>query len=234
MSEVISVEGLVKTFQVGAVQVQALAGINLVIKRGEFVAIMGSSGSGKSTFMSIAGALEIASSGQCFINGRQINSLKPDQLAEVRNKDIGFVFQSFNLLPRLNVSENISLPLLYNRVPLAERQARALAAAQLVGLSQRLSHLPAELSGGEKQRVAIARALINEPAIIFADEPTGNLDSKTGEEIMRIFSQLNQRGVTIVLVTHDPVIAQYARRVIYFRDGQIYRQEMEGENKNAN
>lgn len=215
----IDVRSLSKTYKLGNVDVTALANVTFTFDAGEFVAIMGPSGSGKSTLMNLLGCLDLPTSGIYRLENYDIQNLTADELAEVRNRRIGFVFQNFNLLPRASALENIELPLLYGRIPNAS--ARAMEALAKVGLAERGKHKPAELSGGERQRVAIARAIVNRPAIILADEPTGNLDSKTGEEIMDIFSQLNAEGVLIVLVTHEPEIAQYARRILNMKDGKL-------------
>jgi len=222
---VIRVNGLTKVYGSGDAAVHALRGVDLEIPEGDFVAIMGPSGSGKSTFLSILGCLERPSSGDYYLDGRDVNSLEDDELADLRNKKLGFVFQSFNLLPRHNVLRNVEMPLIYAGVPSDERRKRAQELLEQVGLGHRLTHKPAELSGGEQQRVAIARALANNPLVIFADEPTGNLDTKSSLEIMEIFQQMHRAGRTIVLVTHEPDIAAYARRVIHFRDGKIVREE---------
>ena len=215
----IEVENLSKTYQLGGEKVKALKGVSFRIRKGAFVAIMGQSGSGKSTLMNVLGCLDLPSSGTYRLEDIDVSTLNSDQLAEVRNRRIGFVFQSFNLLARSSALENTELPLLYSGTPNPEVKARE--ALSKVGLDARARHKPNELSGGERQRVAIARAIVNSPAIILADEPTGNLDSKTGEEIMSIFSRLNQEGVTLILVTHEPHVAEYARRVIHMRDGLI-------------
>jgi len=215
----IEVENLSKTYQLGGEKVKALKGVSFRIRKGAFVAIMGQSGSGKSTLMNVLGCLDLPSSGTYRLGNIDVSTLNSDQLAEVRNRRIGFVFQSFNLLARSSALENTELPLLYSGTPNPEVKARE--ALSKVGLDARARHKPNELSGGERQRVAIARAIVNNPAIILADEPTGNLDSKTGEEIMSIFSRLNQEGVTLILVTHEPHVAEYARRVIHMRDGLI-------------
>lgn len=215
----IEVENLSKTYQLGGEKVKALKGVSFRIRKGEFVAIMGQSGSGKSTLMNVLGCLDLPSSGTYRLGDIDVSTLNSDQLAEVRNRRIGFIFQSFNLLARSSALENTELPLLYSGTPNPEVKARE--ALSKVGLDARARHKPNELSGGERQRVAIARAIVNSPAIILADEPTGNLDSKTGEEIMGIFSRLNQEGVTLILVTHEPHVAEYARRVIHMRDGLI-------------
>ena len=220
----IEVEGLAKIYQIGEQKVTALAGVDFSIDKGEFVAIMGPSGSGKSTLMNLLGCLDLPSSGVYRLENLDIQGLKADQLAEVRNRRIGFVFQNFNLLPRATAQENTELPLLYGRVPNASQIA--LEALERVGLGHRAKHKPTELSGGERQRVAIARALVNRPAIILADEPTGNLDSITGAEIMKLFHDLNHESVTLILVTHEPEIAQQAKRIIQMRDGHIVSDEM--------
>lgn len=218
---VIVVDNLWKTYQMGEQAVHALQGITLQIKHNEYVAIMGPSGSGKSTLMNLIGCLDSPTQGQYWLNGHLVSELDDDQLARIRNKEIGFVFQTFNLLARASALHNVELPLIYNGTPSAERLDRARAALAAVNLEQRMDHRPNELSGGQRQRVAIARALINRPSIILADEPTGNLDSKTGDEIMALFDELHSRGNTIVLVTHEPDIAEYAHRVVTIRDGVI-------------
>ncbi len=215
----IQVENLSKIYQLGGQKVPALKGVTFRVKKGEFVAIMGQSGSGKSTLMNLLGCLDLPSSGTYRLGDIDVRTLNSDQLAEVRNRKIGFVFQSFNLLARSSALENTELPLLYNGT--SDPKSRAREALAKVGLDARANHKPNELSGGECQRVAIARAIVNHPAIILADEPTGNLDSKTGEEIMKIFSRLNREGATLILVTHEQLVAQYARRVIHMRDGLI-------------
>ncbi len=220
----IDVVNLCKTYQLGHVEVQALKDATFSFERGEFVAIMGPSGSGKSTLMNLLGCLDIPTSGTYRLDGNDIQGMKADQLAEVRNRRIGFVFQNFNLLPRASALENIELPLLYGRVPNAAK--KAMSALDRVGLADRARHNPAELSGGERQRVAIARAIVNEPAIILADEPTGNLDSRTGGEIMNIFTQLNRDGVMVLLITHEKEIAQYAHHILMMRDGKIIQNGM--------
>jgi putative ABC transport system ATP-binding protein len=219
---VISVEHLTKVYDLGEVRVEALRGVDVRVERGEFVAIMGASGSGKSTFLNIVGCLDRPSTGRYRLEGVDVSQMSSDQLAEVRNKKIGFVFQSFNLLARTSAVENVELPLLYNGTDSRDRRARALAALKATGLEGRAEHQPSQLSGGQQQRVAIARALVNQPSIILADEPTGNLDSQTSKEIMGIMQALNeQQGITIMLVTHEPDIAQYAKRVILFKDGLV-------------
>jgi len=222
MSELIRVEDIHKTYRMGDVEVPALRGINLTIEHGEFVAVMGSSGSGKSTFMNILGCLDRPNTGKYFLEGHEVGSLKPDQWAHIRNQRIGFVFQGFNLLSRTTALENVELPMMYNGFAGQERHQRAIEVLSLVGLDKRLDHTPNQLSGGQQQRVAIARALVNRPPLILADEPTGNLDSATSNEIMALFQQLNTaQGITIILVTHEADIAAYARRQIIFRDGLV-------------
>ncbi len=222
----IKVEKLAKTYQMGEQKVSALDGVDFSIEKGEFVAIMGPSGSGKSTLMNLLGCLDLPSSGIYRLENLDIQDLKPDQLAEVRNRRIGFVFQSFNLLPRATALENTELPLLYGRVP--KSTEIAFQALERVGLAHRAKHKPTELSGGERQRVAIARALVNSPAIILADEPTGNLDSTTGKEILNLFLELNQEGVTLILVTHEQKIAEQAKRIMQMRDGKIISDTING------
>ena len=219
----IAVENLSKTYESGTLSVTALREVSFQIEKGEFVAIMGPSGSGKSTLMNLLGCLDLPTTGNYQLEGLDIGSLKPNQLAEVRNQRIGFVFQSFNLLPRATALENTELPLLYGRV--ANSREIAMQALERVGLKHRAKHKPTELSGGEKQRVAIARALVNKPAIILADEPTGNLDSVTGEEIMSLFHELNDEAVTLILVTHETAIAQQAKRIIQMKDGRIIKDQ---------
>jgi putative ABC transport system ATP-binding protein len=219
---VIRVEQLTKVYDLGEVRVEALRGVDVRVERGEFVAIMGASGSGKSTFLNIVGCLDRPSTGRYQLDGVDASQMSSDQLAEVRNKKIGFIFQSFNLLARTSAVDNVELPLLYSGTDSRDRRARALAALKATGLEGRAEHQPSQLSGGQQQRVAIARALVNRPAIILADEPTGNLDSQTSKEIMGIMQTLNeQQGITIMLVTHEPDIAQYAKRVILFKDGLV-------------
>ncbi len=218
---IFSLTGLKRAYQTGKVEVQALRGIDLSICPGEFVALIGSSGSGKSTLMHILGLLDRPTGGKMFLAGQEVSTLSEDKRADLRRDTIGFVFQSFNLLPRLTALENVELPLIYKNIPYQERLTRAKEKLDLVDLSSRLDHLPSELSGGQQQRVAIARALVNEPMVILADEPTGNLDSRSGEEVMNIFVKLHQTGKTIILVTHDPQIAQYAQRIVTIKDGLI-------------
>jgi len=222
MSEVIRVQGLQKVYRMGDVEVPALRGINLTIEHGEFVAVMGSSGSGKSTFMKILGCLDRPTSGNYWLEGEEVGSLSADDWAHIRNKRIGFVFQGFNLLSRTTALENVELPMMYNGFAGKERHHRAVEVLNLVGLGQRLDHTPNRLSGGQQQRVAIARALVNQPSLILADEPTGNLDSVTSNEIMGLFQRLNSdQGITVILVTHEPDIAEHAKRQIVFRDGEV-------------
>lgn len=220
----IHLEGLSKVYRVGDQEIRALDGVNLRIDEGEFIAIIGSSGSGKSTLMHLLGCLDTPTAGRMAICGKDLAKASSDELARVRNKEIGFVFQAFNLLPKLDVVSNIALPLIYAGVPSRERLARARKAAEDVGLGDRLSNRPPQLSGGQCQRVAIARALVNNPRILFADEPTGNLDSATGRMILEMFDALHASGKTVVLVTHDPAIAARSRRVIEISDGRITRE----------
>ena len=225
-SYMISTEDLWKTYDMGSEQVHALRGINLRIQRNEYVAIMGPSGSGKSTLMNLIGCLDSPSKGRYWLNGQLVSELDDDELARIRNKEIGFVFQTFNLLARATSLHNVELPLIYAGVPSEERAERAKAALTSVGMESRMSHKPNELSGGQRQRVAIARALVNKPAIILADEPTGNLDSQTGNEIMALFDRLHAEGNTIVLVTHEHDIAEYAHRIVHIRDGVVAKDEV--------
>jgi putative ABC transport system ATP-binding protein len=232
--EVIVVDNLWRTYDMGSEQqVHALRGVSLRIRHNEYVAIMGPSGSGKSTLMNLIGCLDTPSQGQYWLNGQLVSELNDDQLARIRNKEIGFVFQTFNLLARATSLHNVELPLIYNGTPAAARIERAKQSLTNVGLESRMHHKPNELSGGQRQRVAIARALVNSPSIILADEPTGNLDSKTGLEIMALFDELHAKGNTIVLVTHEPDIAEYAHRVVHIRDGQIFSDEPSKRIRNA-
>jgi putative ABC transport system ATP-binding protein len=227
MESLIQVHDLVKVYSLGEVEVQALRGVSLSIDRNEFVAIMGASGSGKSTFMNILGFLDQPTSGQYLLEGINGENLSRDELAEIRNRKIGFVFQGFNLLSRTAALENVELPLIYAGTSASKRKEMAEKALSAVGLKGREHHHPSQLSGGEQQRVAIARALVNEPSILLADEPTGNLDTKTSEEIMAIFQRLNHdMGITIIMITHEPDIASFAKRVIVFRDGKIMDDRM--------
>jgi putative ABC transport system ATP-binding protein len=219
--DVIVTSDIWKTYEMGDQQVHALRGVNLRIRHNEYVAIMGPSGSGKSTLMNLIGCLDTPTRGQYWLNGHDVSKLDDDELARIRNKEIGFVFQTFNLLARASALHNVELPLIYNGTPSAERIARAKEVLEQVSLGARMNHKPNELSGGQRQRVAIARALVNRPSIILADEPTGNLDSKTSVEIMGLFADLHTRGNTIVLVTHEPDIAEYAHRVVTIRDGVV-------------
>jgi len=218
---VIRIAGLTRHYVMGSETVQALRGVSLEIRRNEYVALMGPSGSGKSTMMNILGCLDTPTSGEYWLNGQEVSQLSDDALARVRNKEIGFVFQTFNLLPRATALHNVELPLIYAGLRARERRERAAAALERVGLGHRMHHRPNELSGGQRQRVAIARGLVNEPSILLADEPTGNLDSSTSEEIMQVFEGLHGQGQTIVMVTHEADIAAHAKRVVLMRDGRI-------------
>src|SRR5215467_5357022 len=222
---VIRVEELHKYYELGETRVHALRGVTLSVKRGDFLAIMGASGSGKSTFMNILGCLDKPTSGQYFLEGVDVSQHDKKALAHIRNQKLGFVFQGFNLLPRTTALENTELPTLYTRISKADREKRATESLEMVGLADRAHHFPSQMSGGQQQRVAIARALVNRPAILLADEPTGNLDSRTSVEIMEILQDLNDKGLTIVLVTHEHDIAQYAKRVLVFRDRRIRKDD---------
>ena len=232
--DVIRVEGVTKVYQMGRNAVHALRGIDLLVQRGEMVAIMGHSGSGKSTLMNMLGCLDIPTSGTYYLDGVKVNGLSKNALADLRNQKLGFVFQGFNLLARTSALENVELPMLYDRTG-RKRDTRALAAKSLdrVGLGTRLDHHPSELSGGQQQRVAIARALVTEPTVLLADEPTGNLDSRTSLEIMALFQELNEQGITILIVTHEPDVACYAKRLVEVRDGHILRDEPMPNRRNA-
>jgi putative ABC transport system ATP-binding protein len=221
--EIIRTEGLAKDYVLGAETVRAVRGVDLLIRQGEFVAVMGPSGSGKSTLMNMIGCLDTPSAGKYWLNGQLVSELSEDRLARVRNKEIGFVFQTFNLLPRATALHNVELPLIYAGVGAKERRRKAEEKLALVGLADRVDHKPPEMSGGQRQRVAIARALVNEPALLLADEPTGNLDSVTSADVMRQLTDLNEHGQTIVLVTHEHDIAEFARRQVHLKDGIIER-----------
>jgi len=224
--QLIRIQDVTKVYRMGEVEVHALRGVSMEVMPGEMIAIMGPSGSGKSTLMNVIGCLDTPTSGTYWLDGEEVGQLDDDRLAEIRNRQIGFVFQTFNLLPRTTALENVALPLIYAGVGRAERLRRAREALEAVGLSDRLHHTPTELSGGQQQRVAIARALINNPSIILADEPTGNLDSKSGREVMALLQQLNrERGITVVLVTHDQTIARHTSRILHLYDGRITGEE---------
>jgi putative ABC transport system ATP-binding protein len=225
MNKLIETNGLTKEYVMGPTTVRALRGVSVSIDRGEFVAIMGASGSGKSTFMNLLGCLDLPSAGEYLLAGESVATLSNDELAAIRNKRIGFVFQQFNLLPRTTALDNVELPLLYSRAPAPERKTRAMQSLTEVGLGERTDHHPAQLSGGQQQRVAIARALVNNPSLILADEPTGALDSRTSIEIMALLQRLNQQGMTIVMVTHEHDVAAFATRIISFRDGLVIGDE---------
>ena len=222
---VVNASDVRKTYRMGTIEVNALQGINLLINRGEFLSIMGPSGCGKSTMMHILGCLDRPTSGHVLLDNVDVDKLDDNSLAEIRNKKVGFVFQTFNLLPKLNAIENVELPLIYAGVRFEERRKKALELLEIVGLNDRATHKPSELSGGQSQRVAVARALINNPSIILADEPTGNLDSRSGEEIIRLFAELNDRGNTIIMVTHDQEIANHGQRIVRLKDGLVVADE---------
>lgn len=222
---IIEVKDVYKTYDTGALKFTALKGINLSIDKGEFTSIMGPSGSGKSTFMNILGCLDKMDSGMYILNNKNISDLEDNELAKIRNTEIGFVFQAFNLLPRMTILENVELPMVYAGISKKERIEKALDALERVGLSDRITHKPTEISGGQKQRVAIARAIVNNPSVIMADEPTGNLDSKSTFEILKIFQDLNNEGSTIIMVTHEPDVTKYTKRIVRFRDGEIVSDE---------
>jgi putative ABC transport system ATP-binding protein len=217
----IDIRDITKVYEMGEEKVHALSGVTVGVERGEYVAIMGPSGSGKSTLMNLIGCLDTPSSGSYVLNGKEVARMSDDELAAIRNQEIGFVFQTFNLLPRTSALQQVELPLVYGGASRKDRRERAIKALKAVGLSDRMNHTPNELSGGQRQRVAVARALINDPSILLADEPTGNLDSQTGAEIMALFAELNARGNTIVLVTHEEDIAAHARRIVRLKDGKI-------------
>jgi putative ABC transport system ATP-binding protein len=219
--EVIRITGVSKVYRIGESEVRALDNLSLSIREGEFFGIMGPSGSGKSTLMNILGCLDVPDSGQYLLRGVEVSDLDEDELAEIRNREIGFVFQMFNLLPRMSILRNVELPLIYGGSHRGKRRTAAREALERVGLGQRLAHKPTELSGGERQRVAIARALVNRPSIVLADEPTGNLDSKTGQEIMEIFADLNRQGHTVIVVTHEQEVARHANRIVRLKDGRV-------------
>jgi putative ABC transport system ATP-binding protein len=228
----IDIRDITKFYDMGEERVRALDGVSLGVERGEYVAVMGPSGSGKSTLMNLVGCLDTPTSGSYILNGREVARMTDDELAQIRNQEIGFVFQTFNLLPRTNALQQVELPLVYTGVPKKERHERAVKALEAVGLGDRMGHHPNVLSGGQRQRVAVARALINNPSILLADEPTGNLDSQTGAEIMALFDELNSRGNTIILVTHEEDIAAHARRIVRLRDGKI-REDRGNEDRTA-
>jgi putative ABC transport system ATP-binding protein len=221
----IRTEDLWKTYHMGSEEVHALRGVSIEIERGEYVAIMGPSGSGKSTLMNLIGCLDTPTQGEYFLNDKRVSVMNDDELANIRNREIGFVFQTFNLLPRATALHNVELPLIYNGTPSSDRRKQAERALEMVDLKDRINHKPSELSGGQRQRVAIARALVNEPSLLLADEPTGNLDSKTSLEIMRLLEDLHQQGNTIIMVTHEPDIAKRAHRVLSILDGRIAQDE---------
>jgi putative ABC transport system ATP-binding protein len=226
VAEIIKVENVKKIYRMGDNEVRALDGVSLVVEEGEFLIVMGPSGSGKTTLLHLMGCLDKPTEGEIYIASTPVSKLNDSQLAKIRNKMVGFVFQQFNLLPRLTALENVELPMVYAGVPKSARRKKAKELLELVGLGDRLHHRPTQLSGGQMQRVAIARALANDPMVLLADEPTGNLDSKSGEEILKIFSELNERGQTIIIVTHDPEVAKHAGRIVRMRDGKIVSEEV--------
>jgi len=231
MDAMIEVQNLSKTYQVGSEKIEALKNINFVVQRGEFIAIMGQSGSGKSTLMNLLGCLDTPSTGKYYINNQEVSSLSEDELAYIRNREIGFIFQVFHLLPRSTALRNVELPLIYSGIKKTARLDIAQKALQSVELADRMAHKPNELSGGQRQRVAIARALVNNPSLILADEPTGNLDSKTGAEIVKIFENMHRRGNTIIMVTHNQELANLTQRIFYLKDGEVIKEERIGEAK---
>lgn len=228
---IIELDDAGKTYQMGLVEVPALRGVKLKIHPGEFVSIMGPSGSGKSTMMNLVGCLDLPTKGNIYLDGQNIAHMPESKLAQIRGRKIGFVFQKFNLLSTLTAWENVALPMVFQGVPKDERKARAKKLLSSVGLAERMEHLPGEMSGGEQQRVAIARALANDPEVMLADEPTGNLDSKTGAEVIRILQELHKKGKTIIVVTHDPAVAHFAERTIYIKDGQVLKEVINGGGK---
>jgi putative ABC transport system ATP-binding protein len=230
MKSIINLESIIKHYHIGTIVVEALRSISIDIKENEYVAIMGPSGSGKSTLMNLIGCLDTPTGGKYVLNGTDVSKMNDDELAEIRNTEIGFVFQTFNLLPRYTALENIILPLIYAGKSKTERSERALKVVEEVGLTDRMNHKPNELSGGQRQRVAIARAMVNDPAIILADEPTGNLDSKTSEDIMALFDEIHRRGNTMILVTHEEDIARHARRIIRLKDGLVETDQLNRSN----
>jgi putative ABC transport system ATP-binding protein len=225
-NSVVKISEVKKTYFMGKVEVRALQGINLNVERGEFVSIMGPSGCGKSTLMHIVGCLDRPSSGHVLLDEVDVDELNDNALAEIRNKKVGFVFQTFNLLPKLNAMENVELPLIYAGIGLEERRKKAAELLEIVGLKDRMFHKPSELSGGQSQRVAVARSLANDPSILLADEPTGNLDSKSGDEIIHLFTELNQRGITMIIVTHDQEIASHSKRIVRLKDGLVVSDDL--------
>ncbi len=217
----IDITGITKVYRMGSTEVHALAGVDLQVEHNEYIAIMGPSGSGKSTLMNVIGCLDTPTDGDFFLNSKNVSHMSDDELAQIRNSEIGFVFQTFNLLPRVTCLQNVELPLIYAGVRKSDRKALAMQALESVGLGDRVTHKPSELSGGQRQRVAVARALVNSPSILLADEPTGNLDSRTSEEIMELFEELHERGNTILIVTHEEEVAQHTRRIVRLRDGKV-------------